>query len=204
MFRAMLLYDLPHVDLTATVNKLCMTASKFRDRRKTGANDEISLRVARFTPITIKKSYFSVTVRNDQLPTLIPDQKWISDTFKWPAIVCPHIYTYLIEKLSVCTTENQRADKSVHVQLCTMWSCARGEVYDAVLRFEVRCSTFHCTTTSCHLCCLDLRCSFLPPGCAHLCYDVAWKLSICFYCFIAFFSSTWPVLASRRNILNQK
>lgn len=30
----MLLYDLPHVDLTATANTLCMTARKFRDKKK--------------------------------------------------------------------------------------------------------------------------------------------------------------------------
>ena len=41
-------------------------------------------------------------------PHNIPSEEWISDMSKWPPIIWPDIYSYLIEKPSVYTQENLR------------------------------------------------------------------------------------------------
>ncbi len=46
-------------------------------------------------------------------PYNIPSDEWISDMSKWPAIIWPDIYCYLIEKPSVYTKDNLRAYKSL-------------------------------------------------------------------------------------------
>lgn len=76
-------------------------------------------------------------------PYNIPSDEWISDMSKWPAVIWPDIYSYLIEKPSVYTNDNLRAYKSLdayNYELC-------GHVQNLkvlllgfrVLRFEGRC-----------------------------------------------------------------
>ncbi len=46
-------------------------------------------------------------------PHAIPDCEWILDMSKWPSIIWPDIYTYLMKKSSVYTKENLHAYKSL-------------------------------------------------------------------------------------------
>lgn len=46
-------------------------------------------------------------------PLTIEDDKWVVDMSKWPSIVWPDIYSYLVERPSVYTKEKLRAYKSL-------------------------------------------------------------------------------------------